>query len=87
MDRKHKGALAELKATVWLLKQGYEVFRNVSQHGEVDLIALDPETKEILLIDVKTAPVGNKKVNPAIQILEYDQIADTCTLRETSNWI
>jgi len=35
----------------------------------------------------QVAPVGNKKVNPAIQILEYDQIADTCTLRETSNWI
>ena len=28
---KHKGAHAELVATAWLLEQGYEVFRNVSQ--------------------------------------------------------
>jgi len=38
MHAKHKGSLAELLACAWLLKQGYEVFRNVSQHGKADLI-------------------------------------------------
>ena len=38
MHDKHKGSLAELLACAWLLKQGYEVFRNVSQHGKADLI-------------------------------------------------
>ena len=52
MDKKHKGATSELIATVWLLKKGYEVFRNVSQHGAVDIIARDSETGKIIFIDV-----------------------------------
>ena len=54
MNNKHKGAFAELKAVTWLLEQNYEVFRAVSPHGDVDLIALDPETKETFLFDVTT---------------------------------
>ena len=42
MDKKHKGALAEMQASAWLLLQGYEVFRNVSQSGPADLIAWIP---------------------------------------------
>jgi len=37
---KHKGAHCELVATAWLLKEGYEVFRNVSQHGIIDVVAM-----------------------------------------------
>lgn len=37
---KHIGAHNELLATVWLLRHGYDVFRNVSAHGPVDLIAI-----------------------------------------------
>lgn len=48
-----KGAMGELAATVWLLSQGYEVFRNVAQDGAVDLIAT--KGGEITKIDVKTA--------------------------------
>ena len=33
MDAKHSGALTELTACAWFLKQGYEVFRNVSSRG------------------------------------------------------
>ena len=40
MLSKHNGARNELIAATWLLSQGYEVFRNVSQHGLVDLIGL-----------------------------------------------
>ena len=53
IDQKHKGAANELGATLWLLNQGYEVFRNVSQHGDTDLIAL--RYSRMIRIDVKAA--------------------------------
>ena len=53
MNKKHKGAVAELKATAWLLQQGYEVFRNVSPYGPYDIIAIKDDIIE--KIDVKTA--------------------------------
>lgn len=61
MNLKHRGALSELQATAWLIEMGYEVFRNVSQHGIVDLVALDPETKETTFIDVTTGHYYQKK--------------------------
>lgn len=54
MDGKHLGACSELLACAWLLTVGFEVHRNVSQHGAADLIAVDPETRETFQIDVKT---------------------------------
>lgn len=82
---KHKGAMSELKASAWLLSQGYEVFRNVSQHGPVDLIALDLETLETKFIDVKTRYKGqsqpNKKLRPeGVWLLEYHPDTDECHL-------
>jgi Holliday junction resolvase-like predicted endonuclease len=50
---KHKGAHSELAACVWLLEQGYEVFRNVSQHGTTDMVAIKYDM--IWRIDVKTS--------------------------------
>ena len=52
MDKKHKGAFAELKATAWLLQQGYEVFRNVSPFRPYNIIAIKEGIME--KIDVKT---------------------------------
>lgn len=52
MERKHKGAASELIALIWLLKEGYEVYRNVSSHGIADMVAIKDD--EILKIDVKT---------------------------------
>ena len=49
---KHKGARSELLACAWLLAQGYEVFRNVSSCGLVDIIAL--KDGRATLFDVKT---------------------------------
>lgn len=49
---KHKGAASELIALIWLLNEGYEVFRNVSAHGIADMIAV--KDGEMLKIDVKT---------------------------------
>lgn len=57
------GAISELKAQIWLLEQGYEVFSNVKPTGIFDLIAWHREKQQILKIDVKTVRVYNKKDN------------------------
>lgn len=67
MNRKHQGALAEIIATAWLLKEGYEVFRNVSSHGLIDIVAIRAD--EILRLDVKTIKVGETRPR-----LSQDQI-------------
>jgi hypothetical protein len=53
-----KGAIAEMKASMWLMERGYEVFRNVTPDGPVDLVALDMESGQSILIDVKMARVS-----------------------------
>jgi len=52
MILKHLGARSELIAATWLLDRGYEVFRNVSQHGAADLVAWNGT--DTLFVDVKT---------------------------------
>lgn len=58
IHKKHKGSLSEHIACIWLLKQGYEVFRNISQAGIADILAFKDD--EIIKIDVKTAMVNQK---------------------------
>jgi hypothetical protein len=53
MHPKHKGARSELAACIWLLDQGYEVFRNVSAHGLVDIVIM--KDWKTTLIDVRSA--------------------------------
>lgn len=53
---KHSGAKSELIACAWLLGQGYEVFRNVSSHGEVDVVAI--KSDRVLRLDIKSATVS-----------------------------
>ncbi len=48
---KHRGAWAETVACAWLLQQGYEVFRNISPSGAIDLVAI--KGGEVLKFDVK----------------------------------
>ena len=50
-----KGDIGELNISLYYLNKGYEVCRNVTSDGIVDLIVYKPETKETLLIDVKVA--------------------------------
>lgn len=76
MNKKHKGAVAELKACSWLLEKGYEVFRNISQHGGIDIIAIDPITNEVSFFDVKTVyslkhGLPNSKTSKDVDILAY----------------
>jgi Holliday junction resolvase-like predicted endonuclease len=56
MDLKHLGARSEMIAAVWLLERGYEVFRNVSSAGPIDLVAVDPTDRDgtVYLFDVKS---------------------------------
>ena len=49
---KHRGAQTELIACAWLLGEGYEVFRNISPAGPVDIIAC--KGSQLLRIDVKS---------------------------------
>ena len=65
IKHKHKGARNELAAVCWLLDQGYEVFRNVSQHGAIDIIAI--RGIEILSIDVKAY-----NARPSVEQLERE---------------
>lgn len=50
------GAHNELLATIWLLRQGYEVLRNVSPHGMVDIIGIKDGI--VHLFDVKAVRIN-----------------------------
>lgn len=58
LSKNKVGGIAELSVCADLLKRGYEVFRNVSSDGKVDVIAI--KGKQILDIDIKT---GYKVLN------------------------
>ncbi len=58
MNKKHQGAKSELIASAWLISQGYEVFRNVSPFGPIDIIGIKNEV--ISFFDIKT-------YNPALR--------------------
>lgn len=49
----HVGAYTELIAAAWLMKQGYEVFRNLSPVGPVDLVGIKDGQTEYF--DVKVS--------------------------------
>jgi hypothetical protein len=78
MDRKHKDARNELFVCQRLLENGYEVFRNISQHGPADLIAWNPDTSESLKIDVKTFN------QPVLKGIEYLYARNSARLK--SSW-
>jgi Holliday junction resolvase len=67
MDKKHVGARSELIACAWLLAEGYEVFRNVSPHGHIDIIAL--KDGKTFYFDVKTLQKGARHL-PSQQIAQ-----------------
>jgi len=93
-SQNRSGDISEHKAVVWLLEQGYEVFRNECCSGPIDIIALNIETQEILKIDVKTGSIyiredGTRRVNHSklkeiqikldVKLLSYDKERDTFT--------
>jgi len=70
MDKKHRGSMAELKVCSWLLEQGYEVFKNVSMYGTIDIIAV--KDKEIRFIDVKMPAIVYNKDGSFFYQERYD---------------
>jgi Holliday junction resolvase len=61
MDRKHVGARSELIACAWLLTEGYEVFRNISPCGHIDIVAL--KDGKTFYFDVKTRTGGRGRLS------------------------
>ena len=57
------GDISEYEVAIHFLKNGYEVFRNMSCTGLVDLVVICPKTKEILLYDVKTTTTYTDRDN------------------------
>lgn len=49
-----RGTLSELVCTQELVQEGYDVFWPVADQGMVDIVAINPTTGNIRLIDVKT---------------------------------
>jgi hypothetical protein len=69
INEKHvKGVISEIKATEILIKNGFLVYRNVTAHGMVDIVAMDDSGK-IYLIDVKTISFRKKYFSPADKII------------------
>tara|TARA_R100000426_G_scaffold86965_1_gene69804 strand:- start:952 stop:1317 length:366 start_codon:yes stop_codon:yes gene_type:complete len=55
LNKKHiSGTVSEYKAVNKLLELGFLVFKNVSSHGFIDVIAISPDD-ETFRIDIKTA--------------------------------
>ena len=55
LNKKHiSGTVSEYKAVNKLLELGFLVFKNVSCHGFIDIIAISPDD-ETFRIDIKTA--------------------------------
>lgn len=55
MNPSQKGTVGELSAAIWLINQGWEVFRNVVPSGPIDLVAVQPDTGELIYVDVKSS--------------------------------
>ncbi len=64
LNKVKRGDISEISASIWLLKKGYEVFRNITRSGIFDIIAW--KDNDIQLIDVTT-----------ITYLPSGEIADT----------
>ena len=58
MEGNRLGDCSEIIAANWLMRKGYDVFRNMSSVGAADLFAWHIETGRKFLIDVKTATLS-----------------------------
>jgi hypothetical protein len=56
----HIGTISELKAQIWLLNQGLEVFANIKPSGPIDIVTWDQEKNIFQKIDVKTIRIYKK---------------------------
>jgi hypothetical protein len=71
---KHRTAETELAACLFLLREGYEVFRNISACGTADLIACKGD--KVLRIDVKSGSAPKltpEQESEGVVILHVDE--------------
>ena len=75
-DTNRKGDIAENKAVNWLWEQGYEVFKNASATGLIDIVVVEPTTGDYLFIDVKIGTPGSglPTRSPEQQFLKVRQL-------------
>lgn len=77
MNNKHqKGSASEFAACKYLSEQGYYIFLRSSVTSPIDIVAIDPKTNEILLIDVKSVSLrksGDKKGHRINRVLSEEQ--------------
>jgi len=50
-----KGFQSEMTAEMWLVQQGYIVYSKKAVQSPIDFICYCPESKKILLVDVKSS--------------------------------
>lgn len=50
-----KGFQSEMTAELWLTQQGYIVYSKKAVQSPIDFCCYDPETKQVLLVDVKSS--------------------------------
>lgn len=81
-----KGAVAEYVASIWLIRQGYDVFRNMSPNGIADIIARKWSTDETLFIDVKSQYFNPedryKSLDEARRAFEKKEMSDRETYKK-----
>ena len=76
LSPRRMGDITEHKAGVWLLEQGYEVFRNISATGPADFVIFDSKTGEHIKIDIKSNESSSQKIKQKklnIKLLVYDK--------------
>lgn len=61
------GDISEIEVCLHLLKNDYEVFKNISCVGPADIVAVNNKTRDVLFLDIKTPmiyvyPNGNKRI-------------------------
>lgn len=59
LSASRKGDYQELLLCILLMERGYEVFRNVSCIGLVDIVAIDKSNMKTILIDSKSPIVAS----------------------------
>lgn len=75
-EKQQKGVASELIAEYYLTKAGYFVYSKKSVQSPVDLVAINPDTGEVLLVDVKTASIrlsGGQKGTTIRRVLSEEQ--------------
>ena len=64
------GAISEIEMCAYYIRQGYEVFRNMSPDGAADIIIWNPKNGELHILDIKSY-IGT--TNPDNYILREEE--------------